>query len=175
MNRHSVQVHLYRIALSSLCAHVQRPDTWAHARVSVCVAWASLSTSSHLSLTWTRLEFPAVCQAMWRTHAGAVCSAELQTGARHGMKPACFSCLLSLLLSRALSLSSTNAFAVPASPSLPATLSTSCPVFLSLPRRAQLRHSLGLWAKAQAVPCRDHMDSGVLRSRERKIVPTQRV
>lgn len=54
----------------------------------------SLSASSHLSLTWTRLGFPAACRAMWRTHAGAVCSAELQTGACHGMKPARFSCLL---------------------------------------------------------------------------------
>lgn len=87
--------------------------------------------SSHLSPTWTRLGFPAACPAMWRTHAGAVCSAEPQTGARHGMNLPPFHPVAPRSLPLPLTFT----------PALPQTPSTSRPVFLSLPGRARLRRS----------------------------------
>lgn len=71
----------------------------------------------------------------------------------------------------------------PLSPSLPLShfhpplpsSNTSRPAFLSLPLPGSASTQPGLGAKAQAVPCRDHMDSGVLLSHARNIVPACRV
>lgn len=55
---------------------------------------------------------------------------------------------------------------LPLSPSL-GTLPVQSPS--PSPGRTRLRRSLDSGAKAQAVPCRDHMDSGVLLSRVRAL------
>ena len=101
---------------------------WTEAGLCVCVCVClSPCASSHLPLTWTRLGFPAVCRAMWRTHAGARVQrwAANRRLSRH--EPA------SLPLPLPLSLTFTL-------PSLPRTL----PVQPSSPSlgRARLPHSL---------------------------------
>lgn len=86
-------------------------------------------------------------------------------------EPACFSSLVPPpSLPPSLSPSLPHTFTLPLN-----TLHFPSSLPLSLPPSFPRQSRPGLGARAQAVPCRDHMDSGVLLSRAHNVVPAQQV